>query len=156
MVASITAGNFAILFVFLFSGFIIKQPSMPGWLKWVFWLSPLTYGEIGLSLNEFLAPRWKKMLATSNTIGEETLESRGLDFPGFHYWISLGSLFGFTIVFNVGFVLALSYLKSPGSFRAIISFEKLTQMQGSEGSQDSAYMVKKSKFPKDNVGPRKG
>ena len=35
--------------------------SMPVWLKWGFWVSPLTYGEIGLSLNEFLAPRWQKV-----------------------------------------------------------------------------------------------
>ncbi|GMY22091.1 pleiotropic drug resistance protein 3-like, partial [Fagus crenata] len=34
--------------------------SMPVWLKWGFWVCPLTYGEIGLSLNEFLAPRWRK------------------------------------------------------------------------------------------------
>lgn len=35
--------------------------SMPVWLKWAFWLSPLAYGEIGLTVNEFLAPRWQKV-----------------------------------------------------------------------------------------------
>ncbi|CAL5329999.1 unnamed protein product [Camellia sinensis] len=34
--------------------------SMPTWLKWGFWVSPLTYGELELALNEFLAPRWQK------------------------------------------------------------------------------------------------
>ncbi|CAL5380302.1 unnamed protein product [Camellia sinensis] len=34
--------------------------SMPTWLKWGFWVSPLTYGELGLALNEFLALRWQK------------------------------------------------------------------------------------------------
>ncbi|CAL5380310.1 unnamed protein product [Camellia sinensis] len=34
--------------------------SMPTWLKWGFWVSLLTYGEVGLALNEFLAPRWQK------------------------------------------------------------------------------------------------
>lgn len=34
---------------------------MPFWLEWAFWLSPLSYGEIGLALNEFLAPRWQKV-----------------------------------------------------------------------------------------------
>uniref|UniRef100_A0A7N2L584 ABC transporter domain-containing protein n=1 Tax=Quercus lobata TaxID=97700 RepID=A0A7N2L584_QUELO len=35
--------------------------SMPVWLKWAFWVSPITYGEMGLFLNEFLAPRWQKL-----------------------------------------------------------------------------------------------
>lgn len=35
--------------------------AMPLWLEWAFWLSPLSYGEIGLAINEFLAPRWQKV-----------------------------------------------------------------------------------------------
>ncbi|PHU19892.1 ABC transporter G family member 43 [Capsicum chinense] len=38
----------------------LTTTSMPIWLKWGFWISPLTYGEIGLAVNEFLAPRWQK------------------------------------------------------------------------------------------------
>ncbi|KAI8026768.1 Pleiotropic drug resistance protein 3 [Camellia lanceoleosa] len=60
-VASTTAGSLFVLFVLLFSGFIIPKSSMPTWLKWGFWVSPLTYGEVGLALNEFLAPRWQKV-----------------------------------------------------------------------------------------------
>lgn len=37
--------------------------SLPAWLEWAFWLSPLTYAEIGASVNEFLAPRWQKVKA---------------------------------------------------------------------------------------------
>ncbi|KAI8027241.1 Pleiotropic drug resistance protein 3 [Camellia lanceoleosa] len=67
-VASTTAGSLFVLFVLLFSGFIIPkcklscclQPLIT-WLKWGFWVSPLTYGEVGLALNEFLAPRWQKV-----------------------------------------------------------------------------------------------
>lgn len=54
IVASTLAAVFLILFVFIFSGFIIPLPSMPGWLKWGFWVAPLTYGEIGLSMNFLL------------------------------------------------------------------------------------------------------
>ena len=32
------------------------------WLKCGFCISPITYGEIGLSANEFLAPGWQKAL----------------------------------------------------------------------------------------------
>ncbi|XP_021898918.1 LOW QUALITY PROTEIN: pleiotropic drug resistance protein 3-like [Carica papaya] len=126
VVVSMTAGSFAILFVLLFSGFIIPQPSMPVWLRWGFWVSPITYGEIGLSVNEFLAPRWQKMLSTNTTIGKETLETRGLNFDGYLFWISIGALFGFTLVFNIGFTIALTFLKSPTSSRAMISQEKLS------------------------------
>ncbi|KAF3953772.1 hypothetical protein CMV_020817 [Castanea mollissima] len=55
----------------------ISAASMPVWLKWGFWVSPLTYGDIGLSLNEFLAPRWQTMMSINTTIGREILESLG-------------------------------------------------------------------------------
>ncbi|KAM4107961.1 hypothetical protein ACB094_03G007800 [Castanea mollissima] len=156
--ASMTAGSFAILIVLVFSGFIITQSSMPVWLKWGFWVSPITYGEMGLSLNEFLAPRWQKMLTTNTTIGQEILESRGLNFDGYLYWISLSALFGFIIVFNIGYVLALTFLKSPGSSRAVISHEKLSQIQGSEDSRDGSCLEKKSgnSPAQSSIEPNKG
>ncbi|XP_059437196.1 pleiotropic drug resistance protein 3-like [Corylus avellana] len=156
--ASLTASSFAILFIVLFGGFIINKSSIPVWLKWGFWVSPLTYGEIGLSVNEFLAPRWQKMLSTNITIGREILESRGLNFNGYLYWISLGALFGFALAFNIGYILALTFLKSPGSSRAIISHEKLSKIQGSEDSHHDAHVDKKSRNfpPHTNMEPHKG
>ncbi|KAG8363960.1 hypothetical protein BUALT_Bualt19G0076700 [Buddleja alternifolia] len=138
MVASATAGSLAILFVLLFSGFIIPRPSMPIWLKWAFWVSPLSYGEIGLAVNEFLAPRWQRELPGNTTIGHRTLVDRGLNFGGELFWISIGALFGFTILFNVGFTLALTFAKPVGS-RVIISSEKLSQLQGSKESVNKAH-----------------
>ncbi|KAJ4721742.1 Pleiotropic drug resistance ABC transporter [Melia azedarach] len=143
MVAAMTAGSFAILLVLLFGGFVITKPAMPVWLKWGFWVSPVTYGEIGLSLNEFLASRWQKMLPTNNTIGQTILESRGLNFDGYLYWISLGALFGFALLFNIGFVLALSFLRPSGS-RAMISHEKYSKIQGSEDSSNGELEKEKS------------
>ncbi|KAK9192465.1 hypothetical protein WN944_003157 [Citrus x changshan-huyou] len=134
VVAAMTAGSFAILLVLLFGGFVISKPSMPVWLKWGFWISPVTYGEIGLSLNEFLAPRWQKMLPTNTTIGQEILESRGLNFDGYLFWISLGALFGFALLLNIGFTLALTFLKTSGSSRSMISLEKFSEMRVSEDS----------------------
>jgi len=88
VVASVTAGTVAIVVVLLFGGFIIprrKNPEliysfnrefcsenkfscfsivayMPSWLRWGFWVSPVSYGEIALTVNEFLAPRWEKVI----------------------------------------------------------------------------------------------
>nr|AEO22188.1 ABCG subfamily transporter protein [Solanum tuberosum] len=123
--------------------------SMPVWLKWGFWISPLTYGEIGLSVNEFLAPRWQKTLSTNTTIGNEVLESRGLNFDGYLYWISVCALFGFTILFNIGFTLALTFLKAPGS-RAIISRDKYSQIEGNSDSSDKADAEENSKTTMDS------
>ncbi|XP_057798300.1 pleiotropic drug resistance protein 3-like isoform X2 [Salvia miltiorrhiza] len=131
MVVSATVGSIVMLYMFLLSGFIIPKSSMPIWLKWAFWISPLSYGEIGLSLNEFLAPRWQKQLSGNSTMGRQTLENRGLYFDGHFFWISLGAMLGFVLLFNTGFTLALSFLKPPGS-RAIISIEKLSELRGKE------------------------
>ncbi|KAL3749878.1 hypothetical protein ACJRO7_010927 [Eucalyptus globulus] len=137
MVASNLAGSVALLILMLFGGFIIPEPSMPAWLKWGFWVSPITYGEIGLSVNEFDAPRWQKILSSNTTVGSATLESRGLNFDGYFFWVSIGALLGFTLLFNIGFTLALSFLKPPGSSRAIISREKYLHSRETEDSHDS-------------------
>ncbi|KAK3005008.1 hypothetical protein RJ639_016125 [Escallonia herrerae] len=142
--ASVTAGSLWLLLVLFFGGFIIPQSSMPVWLKWAFWVSPLSYGKIGLAVNEFLAPRWQKVLPANTIVGKETPESCGLDFKGHLFWICLGVLFGFTILFDVGFTLALTFLKPPGS-RAIISSEKLSHIQGSKEYSDGASLAKSAK-----------
>ncbi|GAV73165.1 ABC_tran domain-containing protein/ABC2_membrane domain-containing protein/PDR_assoc domain-containing protein [Cephalotus follicularis] len=146
VVAATTAGSLALLSVLLFAGFVITHSSMPVWLRWGFWISPITYGEIGLSVNEFLAPRWQQKLSSNTTIGEEILKSRGLDYEGYFFWISVGALFGFTLLFNIGYTLALNFLKSPGSSHFIISHDKLTEIQGSEDPQDGGtHMKEKSR-----------
>ncbi|XP_071932486.1 pleiotropic drug resistance protein 3-like [Coffea arabica] len=123
VVVASMVGLLTLLLVFLFCGFIIPRPTMPNWLKWAFWVSPLSYGEIGLTLNEFLSPRWKKMLPTNTSVGQETLDARGLNFDAYFFWISLGALLGFTLLFNLGYTLALTFLnRNP---RAIISRENI-------------------------------
>ena len=60
------------------------------------------------------------MLPTNTTIGQEILESRGLNFDGYLFWISLGALFGFALLLNIGFTLALTFLKSKFFFVVIL------------------------------------
>ncbi|KAG9138495.1 hypothetical protein Leryth_012770 [Lithospermum erythrorhizon] len=110
IVASAAAGGLINIFIILFSGSIISKPSMPVWLKWGFWVSPMTYGEVGLAINEFLAPRWQKVLPSNTTVGHQTLQSRGLDYQGHLFWPCVAALFGFAFLFNAGFTLALGFL----------------------------------------------
>ncbi|KAI4310915.1 hypothetical protein MLD38_035860 [Melastoma candidum] len=133
VVASNTAGSFSILIVFMCGGFAIPRLSMPVWLKWSFWVSPVSYGQIGVSVNEFLAPRWQKVQSANQTIGHATLEARGLNFDGYFFWISFGALIGFTFLFNLGYTLALTFLK-PAQSSVFISHEKFVQSQQKESS----------------------
>ncbi|XP_042520973.1 pleiotropic drug resistance protein 3-like isoform X1 [Macadamia integrifolia] len=154
IVASMTAGGLTMMFLFLFGGFILPHPYMPTWIQWGFWISPLTYGEIGITLNEFLAPRWQTM-STNTTLGQQVLQSRGLDFRSYFYWISLAALFGFALLFNVGYALALTFLKPPGISRAIISYEKLVQIRGTEDSNKGAVEEELTNGHPENVAEAK-
>ncbi|KAJ0966924.1 hypothetical protein J5N97_023841 [Dioscorea zingiberensis] len=129
-VASTVGGTLCVLVMLTLGGFILPRPSIPGWLKWGFWISPLAYTEIGLTVNEFLAPRWQKISGTNTTIGDHVLSSRGLDFKSYFYWVSVGALFGYSLLLNVGFILALTFRRPVGMSRAIISREKLSQING--------------------------
>ncbi|KAI3993041.1 hypothetical protein MKX01_009784, partial [Papaver californicum] len=46
----------------------------------------------------------------NTTLGRQTLESRGLNFNSYFYWVSLVALLRFSILFNIGFTLALTFL----------------------------------------------
>ncbi|KAL4355453.1 hypothetical protein GQ457_06G030900 [Hibiscus cannabinus] len=111
---------------------------LPAWVKWGFWLSPLAYSEIGVAVNEFLAPRWQQVSHSNATLGQQVLEKRGLNFSGNYYWISVGALIGFWLIFNIGFTLALSLLKPLGSSRAIISQERFSHLKTKEDLSDAA------------------
>ncbi|TVU02127.1 hypothetical protein EJB05_52394, partial [Eragrostis curvula] len=106
--------------------------SLPNWLKWGFWLSPLSYAEIGLTGNEFLAPRWLKSTAYGVSLGRRILMDRGLDFSNYFYWISVGALIGFILLLNIVFAIGLTIKKPPGTSRAIISRDKMTTSSGSD------------------------
>ncbi|KAM0962434.1 hypothetical protein ACFX2A_022042 [Malus domestica] len=132
MVLASTCGIFILVVMFLCGGFILPQPSLPSWLRWGFWCSPMTYAEIGTTLNEFLAPRWQKVTNGNTTLGNEVLTRHGLNFDGYFYWISVGALFAFTVLFDLGFVLALTYQNPPKMSRAIISGKRLSKLQGKD------------------------
>ncbi|KAK0607563.1 hypothetical protein LWI29_016774 [Acer saccharum] len=154
MVASMTVGVVSIFTLQLFGGFIIPKSYMPSWLEWGFWASPLTYGEIGITVNEFLAPRWQKVMSRNATVGHQTLEGRGLNFNSSFYWISVAALMGFTVLFNLVFILALTFLKAPGRSRDIISYEKYSQLR--EGKYGSSGLDNERKPVEAHLGSKKG
>ncbi|KAM0834135.1 hypothetical protein ACQ4PT_063809 [Festuca glaucescens] len=145
MVAGSVGGTLAFLVILLFGGFIIPRPFLPNWLKWGFWISPLSYAEIGLTGNEFLAPRWLEITASGAKLGRIILMDKGLDFSSYFYWISVGALIGFILLFNVGYATGLTIKNLPGTSQAIISRNKPTTFD--EKDQDM-FMDTKNGMPK--------
>jgi len=84
------------------------------WWIWGYWISPLMYAQNAISVNEMLGHSWDKILNSSvsnETLGVQSLESRGVFPEAKWYWIGLGALLGFVMLFNYLFTLALAYLK---------------------------------------------
>ncbi|KAJ0085341.1 hypothetical protein Patl1_07685 [Pistacia atlantica] len=154
---ALAACHLVLISALTFAGFVITRPSMPIWLKWGFWVSPLTYGEIGLSINEFLAPKWQKTLSanTTTTIGQQTLDSRGLNFGEEFYWISLAALIGFILIFDSGFSLVLTFFNYSKSSCAIVSLEKLSHIRNID-SGACVEVKSKDSLPSDDSKSNKG
>lgn len=57
-----------------------------------------------------------------STVGKELLKARGMFTEGHWYWICILALFGFSLIFNVLFVLALTFLTRKWRFLNPISY----------------------------------
>ncbi|KAL4603910.1 hypothetical protein ACB092_10G157600 [Castanea dentata] len=136
-----------LIVAYLFSGFVIPKSSLPACLKWGFWFSPLAYAEIGVSLNEFLAPRWQKDSSSNVTLGHQVLMSRDLDFSAHFYWISVAALVGYWMVFNIAITFALSYLKG-----VVLPFEPITiSFENVQYYVDTPKELRKKGFPERRI-----
>ncbi|KAK8541003.1 hypothetical protein V6N13_061051 [Hibiscus sabdariffa] len=66
-----------------------------------------------------------KVSSSNVTLGHQVLRKHGLNFGENFYWRSVVALIGMWILVNVGFTLALGYLKSPGTRRPrVLSYMK--------------------------------
>lgn len=54
------------------------------------------------------------------TVGKVLLKARGMFTEDYWYWICLGALFGFSLLFNVCFIAALTFLNRKPSYLIII------------------------------------
>uniref|UniRef100_A0ACD5WJD3 Uncharacterized protein n=1 Tax=Avena sativa TaxID=4498 RepID=A0ACD5WJD3_AVESA len=107
----------AVFLMLIFGGFILPKSSMPGWLNWGFWVSPLAYAQISIAIDEFLSPRWQKETIQNITIGNQALINHGLYYSWNFYWISVAALLGFICLFYIAFGLALTYI-TPSAIEA--------------------------------------
>ncbi|XP_077242370.1 pleiotropic drug resistance protein 1-like [Tasmannia lanceolata] len=98
-----TFGAFALLVIFVLGGFIVSREDIHSWWLWGYWASPLMYAQNAIAVNEFLAIRW-------NEGGKQLLQLKGLFTEEKWYWIGVGALVGYNILFNILYTLALGYL----------------------------------------------
>ncbi|CAF1862730.1 hypothetical protein Bca4012_033286 [Brassica carinata] len=127
MIVANTFGSFAMLVVMTLGGFIISRDSIPTWWIWGYWISPLMYAQNAASVNEFLSPSWQKRAGnhTSDSLGVALLRERSLFTENYWYWIGVGALLGYTIIFNLLFTVFLAYLNPLGKLQAVVSREEL-------------------------------
>jgi len=122
MIIANTFGSFALLVVFLLGGFILAKQNIHPWWVWGYWISPLSYAQNAIAVNEFLAPRWK-----ANGLGVTILKSRGIHTAGYWYWVGIGALIGYMILFNILVTFALGYFNPLGKPQAMVSEDILVE-----------------------------
>lgn len=122
----------------LFSLFNVLD-NIKKWWIWSYWTSPMMYGQNAIVVNEFLGHSWShvnsettpflhfcfplhdqltselsfllKVLPKSiEPLGIQVLKSRGFFTEAYWYWLGAGALCGFTIVFNLLYTVALTFL----------------------------------------------
>ncbi|CAN6452443.1 unnamed protein product [Victoria cruziana] len=128
LVISNTIGIFTLLVVFTLGGFVVSKDEIKPWWIWGYWSSPMMYGQKAIALNEFLDQRWNKpnedLFIKAPTLGTAILKSRGMPVEAYWYWISIGALIGFSLLFNLCFVVALKYMNPLGNPQSIIPDEE--------------------------------
>ncbi|KAL0927352.1 hypothetical protein M5K25_001515 [Dendrobium thyrsiflorum] len=87
----------------------------------------------------FICPKRKGIadflqeLSSENmTLGQQILKGQGLDFKNYFYWLSIGALFGFTLLLNIGIAMALTYSNNPRNSKATISKQQPSLQKSGE------------------------
>ncbi|RLM48621.1 ABC transporter G family member 48-like [Panicum miliaceum] len=139
MVVANTFGMFVLLIIFIFGRFVIRRNDIKPWWIWGYWASPMMYSQNAISINEFLASRWaipnNDTTIDAPTVGKAILKSKGSFTGEWGFWVSIGALIGFIILFNILYLWALTCL-SPSSG---------SNTQISEGEDNEHEMVVKGR-----------
>ncbi|KAK9794008.1 hypothetical protein WJX73_008792 [Symbiochloris irregularis] len=99
---SLISGCFIFLVLLLLGGFLLSKHDTPVWVKWILWVNPVYYVQQALAINEFDAPRWQTETAVGGgTVGDGTLNQRGLYHEMYWVWVGLGVLILAQIIFNL-------------------------------------------------------
>ncbi|KAM0019487.1 putative ABC transporter, AAA+ ATPase domain, ABC-2 type transporter, ABC-transporter [Helianthus debilis subsp. tardiflorus] len=107
-------GTFTLLIVFVLGGFIVAKDDIEPWMIWGYYISPMMYGQNAIMINEFLDDRWNTPnpdpRINEPTVGKVLLSSRGMFTTDYMFWVCVGALIAYSVIFTIFFILALTYL----------------------------------------------
>ncbi|KAL6344974.1 hypothetical protein AAG906_007705 [Vitis piasezkii] len=132
-----TFGSFALLAVLVMGGFVLSKDDVKPWWMWGYWISPMMYGQNAIAVNEFLGKSWRHVPENAtDPLGVLVLKSRGIFPEARWYWLGVGALIGYVLLFNFLFTVALAYLNPYGKHQTVLSEETLTE-QSSRGTSST-------------------
>ncbi|CAI0420337.1 unnamed protein product, partial [Linum tenue] len=117
VIVASTLSSFILLVLMTLSGFVLSRDKINKFWIWGYWISPFMYADNAILANEFLGDNWQQ----TEPLGTQVLKFRGFFTDPNWYWIGIGALFGFTILFNILFALALTFLDPFDKPQALIS-----------------------------------
>ncbi|RVX20018.1 Pleiotropic drug resistance protein 2 [Vitis vinifera] len=114
-------GSFTLLIVFVLRGYVVARVDIEPWMIWGYYASPMMYGQNAIAINEFLDERWNNPVTNStDSVGVTLLKQIGLFSDERWCWICVGVLFAFSLLFNILFIAALSFLNCPGDTKSLL------------------------------------
>ncbi|KAL7112056.1 hypothetical protein ACP275_05G129500 [Erythranthe tilingii] len=122
MIVANTFGLFALLMLFALGGVVLAREDVKKWWIWAFWSSPMMYAQNAIIVNEFTGHSWSK-LVNGTKLGVLVMESRGFFPQAYWFWIGAGATFGFIILFNILYLLSLTFLDPFDKTQAVLPEE---------------------------------
>ncbi|KAG6414602.1 hypothetical protein SASPL_121975 [Salvia splendens] len=119
MIVANTFGLFALLLLFALGGFVLARGDVKKWWLWGYWSSPLMYAQNAILVNEFTGHSWSKLI-NGTKLGVLVMESRGFFPEQYWYWIGVGALFGFVWLFNILYLICLTFLGAYDKPQAVL------------------------------------
>ncbi|EXC25843.1 Pleiotropic drug resistance protein 1 [Morus notabilis] len=132
-----TFGSFAFLMLFGLGGFVLTRDEIKKWWIWGYWISPMMYGQNAVVINEFSGKSWSHVAPNSTEpLGVAVMKSRGFFPHAYWYWIGVGALIGFILLFNICFTIALTYLNPFVNPQVVESDEESCSSEMQKGCGD--------------------
>ncbi|KAH0977476.1 hypothetical protein GBA52_027195 [Prunus armeniaca] len=144
-VVSGTIGSFTLLLVFVLGGFVVAKDDILPWMIWGYYVSPMMYGQNAIAINEFLDKRWSSHVngTIDDTVGKVLLRERGLFTTETWYWICVGALLGFSLLFNVLFIGALTFLDPLSETKTLIENDDDSESRKRRQSNQKLFLMKR-------------